>query len=62
MREVVVGARRIISEKIREHQYKGRYARSVEGKEVEWDRKNNAKRMRKLVKRAAVESEREVCG
>ena len=34
-REVVVGARRIRSEKLREHQYKERYARSLEGKVVE---------------------------
>ena len=37
-REVVVGARRIRSEKLREHQYrKG----SLEGKRVEWDGENN---------------------
>ena len=36
-REVVVGARRIKSEKLREHQYKEGYARSLEGKREEWD-------------------------
>ena len=36
-REVVVGARRIRSEKLREHKYREGYARSFEGKEVEWD-------------------------
>ena len=34
-REVVVGARRIRSEKVREHQYREGYARSLEGKGVE---------------------------
>ena len=33
-REVVVGARRIRSKKLREHQYRGGYARSLEGKEL----------------------------
>ena len=33
-REVVVGARRTRSEKLREHQYRKRYARSLEGKGV----------------------------
>ena len=32
-----VEARRIKSEKLREHQYREGYARSLEGKEVEWD-------------------------
>ena len=31
-REVVVGARKIRSEKLREHQYREGYARSLEGK------------------------------
>ena len=34
-KEEVVGARRIRSEKLREHQYKEGYARSYEGKGVE---------------------------
>ena len=34
-REVVVGARRIRSEKQREHQYREGYARPLEGKGVE---------------------------
>ena len=34
-REVVVGARRIRSEKLREHQYREGYGRSLEGKELE---------------------------
>ena len=36
-REVVVGARRIRREKLREHQYREGYARFLEGKGVEWD-------------------------
>ena len=35
-REVVVGARRIRSEELREHQYREGYGRSLEGKEIEW--------------------------
>ena len=34
-KEVVNEARRIISEKLREHQYREGYARSLEGKRVE---------------------------
>ena len=34
-REVVAVARRIVSEKMREHKYRDRYARSLEGKRVE---------------------------
>ena len=34
-REVMVGARRIRSEKLREHQYREGYAKSLEGKELE---------------------------
>ena len=40
-REVVGGARRIITEKLREHQHREEYARSLEGKRVEWDEENN---------------------
>ena len=36
-REVVVGGRTIRSEKLREHQYREGYARSLEGKGVEWN-------------------------
>ena len=36
-REVVVGARMIRSEKLREHKYREGYAWSLEGKTVEWD-------------------------
>ena len=34
-REVMVGARRIRSEKLRDHQYREEYARSLEGKGIE---------------------------
>ena len=44
-REVVVGVRRIRSEKLREHQYREGYARSLEGKGVEWDGDNNVEHM-----------------
>ena len=42
-REVLVGARRIRSKKLREHQYRKGYARSLEGKEVEWDGNDKVK-------------------
>ena len=35
------GDRRIRSEKLREHQYIEGYARSLEGKRIEWNRENN---------------------
>ena len=37
---MVVGARRNRSEKLREHQYREGYARSLERKGVEWDGDN----------------------
>ena len=58
---MVVGARRIRSEKLREHQYREGYARSLEGKELEWDGDDNVKHMREQLKWAMVESAREVC-
>ena len=41
-REVVDRARRIRSKKLKEHQYREEYARSLEGKgkKVEWDGEN----------------------
>ena len=42
-REVVVGARRIISEKLTEHWNREGYDRSLEGKGVEWDQDDNVK-------------------
>ena len=60
-REVVVRGRMIRSKKLREHQYKEGYARSLEGKGVEGDGKNNVEHMREQMKQAMVESAREVC-
>ena len=60
MREVEVEARRIRSEKLRECQYREGYDRSLEGKEVEFDGDNNVEHMLEQVKRAMVESAREV--
>ena len=50
-RKVVDRARRIRSEKLREHQYREEYARSLEGKRVEWDGENNIEHMWEQVKR-----------
>ena len=44
-REVVGRARRIRSEKLREHRYSEEYARFLEGKRVEWDGENNVEHM-----------------
>ena len=41
----MVGARRTRSQKLREHQYREVYARSLEGKGVEWDGGNNVEHM-----------------
>ena len=61
-KEVVDGARRITSKKLREHQYKEGYARSLEGNRVVWDRENNVEYMWEQVRLGMVESAREVCG
>ena len=61
-REVVVEARRIRSEKQREHQYIEGYARSLEEKIVEWDGDNNVEHIWEQVKWAMVGSVREVGG
>ena len=50
-----------LGEKARKHHYREEYARSLEGKILEWDRENNVKHMWEQVKRAMVESAREVC-
>ena len=60
-REVVDGARRIRSEKLRE-QYRERYARSLEGKRVEWDGEKNVELMWEQAKQRMVERGRELCG
>ena len=44
-REVVLGASRIRSEKLRKHQYREKYDRSLGGKEVEWDGDTNVQHM-----------------
>ena len=44
-REVVVGARRIRSEKLREHKCREGYAWSLKGKGVEWDGDDNVEHM-----------------
>ena len=59
---MVVGSRRIRSKKPRENQYREVYAWSLEGKGIEWDGGNNVLYMWKQVKRASVESAREVYG
>ena len=59
---MVVGARRIRNEKMREHRYREGYARSFEGKGVEWDGENNVEHMWEQAKWTMVESAREVCG
>ena len=61
-REVVVGARRIRNEKLREHQDREGYARSLEWKGVEFDGDTNVEHMWEQVKRKMVESAREICG
>ena len=60
-REVVVGARRIRSEKLREDWYKEGYGRSFKGKRVEREG-DNVEHMWEQVKWAMVKSAREVCG
>ena len=61
-RDVVVEVRRIRREKPRENQYTEEYARSLEGKGVEWDEDNKFENMWEQLKRAMVENAREVSG
>ena len=49
-REGVVEARRIRTWKMSKHQYREGYARSLEGKGVEWDRDNEVEHMWEKVK------------
>ena len=58
----MVGTRRIRSEKLREHQYRKGYARSPEGKGVEWDKDNNVDHAWEQVKPAMVECDVNVNG
>ena len=55
------GARRIIREKLREHQYREGYARCLENKRVEQDGESNVKHMWEQVKWAMIGSAGEVC-
>ena len=57
----MVGASRIISEKLREHQCREGYTRSLKGKRVDWDGDDNVKHMWEQGKQVMVESAREVC-
>ena len=59
---MVVRFWRVRSKKLREHQYREGYARSLKGKGVEWDGDNNVEHIWEQVKWATVESAREVCG
>ena len=61
-REVVDGARRIRTEKMREHQYREGYIRSPDGKRVECNGENNVEHIWEKVKLAMVESARKVWG
>ena len=54
-------ARGIKDEKLREHQYREEYARSLGMKRVDWDGENNVKHMWEQVKQKMVECAREVC-
>ena len=56
------GARRIGSEKLREHQYINRYFRYLENKRAEWDGERNVEHMWEQVKRPMAKSAREVYG
>ena len=49
------------SKKLREHQYREGYARSLEGKRVKWDGDDNVEHMWEQVKWAMVENARVVC-
>ena len=51
---MVAGARRIRSENLKEHQYKERFARSLEGKKIEWDGDDNVEDMWEQVKWAMI--------
>ena len=58
----MVGARRIRSKKLREHQYREGCVSCLEGKGLEWDGYNNVEHMWGQVKWAMEESAREMCG
>ena len=58
----MVRTKRIISEKLREYQYREVYPSSHEGKGAELDEDNNVEHIGEQVKWAMVESASEVCG
>ena len=58
-RELVIGARGIISEKLREHQYIEGYASCLECKRVEWKEDDNVKQIWEQVKRLMLDIARE---
>ena len=60
-REVVNGARRIKSEKLRNYHYREWHVRSLERKREEGDGENNVEHIWEQVKRSKVESAREAC-
>ena len=59
--EVVNGAKRIKSEKLREHHYVEGYGRCLGGKRAELDEDRNAEQMQEQVKRGMNDTAREVC-
>ena len=60
-RQVMFRARRIRSQKLREHQYREGYARSLGGKGEKWDEESNVEHMWEQVKQRMVEIARELC-
>ena len=60
-REVMVGARKVRSKKLREHWYREGYARSLEGKGIEWDGDNNIGHMFDRMDRVPNAQIRELC-
>ena len=59
-REAINRARKIRSEELREHQYRGGYDRCFENKIVEWNEDSNVEQVWEQVKWAMVENIREV--
>ena len=60
--EVLNGARRIISEKLKENHYREGDVRCIETKRVEWDKESNDEHLWQHVKRGNVDKTREVYG
>ena len=55
--EVVDGTRRIRNEKLREHQYRDGYSKSLERERIEWDGESNVEYTWKKVKQPMADSE-----